>query len=446
MNIQEHFEIISLISGFIWLVILVLITGLLHSRNKENKLYTDFSFHIYFKLFAAVGYGIVYMLLFEGGGDTLAYWDGAINLNNLFWDSPFDFITELFSKPELSSIGERFNSTTGYPPGWIYREPESFFVSKVFVIFTFITFKSYWATSLILGFITALTTWKFYLAFEKLKLNHPNWLKFGILYMPSVAFWCSGISKDTMGFAALMLLMAQLLNNYHDKKSSSYKELLITLLSVFLIFQIRSYILVAMVPALLIGYSAILSRKNKENKLKKWTLKISFYALGAIFLFVFIRFSKGGTSIDNLLNEILVIQQDFANNETYGTNRYDLNITDYSASGIIRSIPMAIIAAFYRPFLWESFSPTMILNGLEGTLLFILTIQFFIKNYRKKLQMINNNEILTFSLIFILIMGFSVGFTSGLFGVLVRLKCIILPFLVILLSLKIPDTKLKIQD
>lgn len=446
MNIHEHFEIIPLLSGLIWLVILLLLTGLIHSRHQEERLYKDFSIHMYFKLFAAVGYGVVYMLLFEGGGDTLAYWDGAINLNNLFWESPGDFLTELFTTPDLSHIGARFNGNTGLPPGWIYREPESFFVSKVLVFFTFLTFKSYWATSLILGFLTALTTWKFYLSFEKFNLNHPNWLRFGLLYMPSVAFWCSGISKDTMVFGALMLLMAQLLNFYHNKEANNVKETTTTLLSIFLIFQIRSYILVAMVPALLLAYSTILSKRNQNNKVKKWTLKLSFYVLGALFLFGYVSLSSGGASIDNLLNEILVIQQDFANNATYGTNRYDLNISDYSTTGILRSIPMAIIAALYRPFIWESFSPTLILNGIEGSLLLILTFQFFFKNLGKKLQMINTNEILIFSFIFILIMGFSVGFTSGLFGVLVRLKCIILPFLVILLSLKIPNRKEKITD
>lgn len=446
MNILQHFELISLLSGFVWLIILVLIIGLIHSRKKENSLYSSFSIHAYYKLFSAVAYGIVYMLLFEGGGDTLAYWDGAVNLNQLFWHAPYDFFVELFSKPELNQIGVRFNTTTGFPPGWIYREPESFFVSKTLVFFTFITFKSYWATSLLLGFFTAMATWKFYLAFEKFNLNHRGWLRFGILYLPSVAFWCSGISKDTLVFAALMLLMAQLLNFYHKQHSNNWQNLVITALSIFFIYQIRSYILVAMVPALLIAYSTILSRQNKGNKLKKWTLKLSFYLLGAGFLFVFIRFSTGGLNLDNLLNEILVIQQDFANNPTYGTNRYDLNLSDYSTSGIIRSIPMAIIAAFYRPFLWESFSPTMILNGLEGTILIVLTIQFFLGSARKKLQLINRNEILMFSVVFILIMGFSVGFTSGLFGVLVRLKCIILPFLVILLSLKVIPTGEKSKE
>ncbi len=439
MNIEQHFEFIPLFSSLIWLIILVLISGLIYSQNKENPLFRDFSLHSFFKMFAAVVYGLVYMLVFEGGGDTLAYWDGAIALNNLFWESPVDFLHEIFSKPELSQIGLRFNSETGYPPGWIYREPESFFVSKILVFFTFITFKGYWATSLILGFLTALFTWNFYLAFEKLQVSNVKWLNLGILFLPSVAFWCSGISKDTLVFATLMLLMTQVLKLLDNKKSKTFLRIFMIIISLFFIFKIRAYILIAMVPALLVAYSTFVSRKHLNNPIKKWTLKFVFYCLGIIFLVLFVRFSSGGLSPDNILNEILVIQQDFANNSTYGTNRYDLNISDFSTSGILRSAPMAIIAAFFRPFIWESFSPTLILNGIEGTFMILMTFHFFLKNFRKKIRLINSNEILIFSFIFILVMGFSVGFTSGLFGVLVRLKCIILPFLIVLLSVKTPS-------
>ena len=50
--------------------------------------------------------------------------------------------------------------------------------------------------------------------------------------------------------------------------------------------------------------------------------------------------------------------------------------------------------------------------------------------------MIQSHELLLFAISFVLIMAFVTGLTSGLFGVLVRLRAPLLPFAIILLSLK----------
>jgi hypothetical protein len=49
---------------------------------------------------------------------------------------------------------------------------------------------------------------------------------------------------------------------------------------------------------------------------------------------------------------------------------------------------------------------------------------------------IRKNEFLLFSLVFILIIGFMAGFTSILFGVLVRIRAIILPFVYLILTVR----------
>jgi hypothetical protein len=53
-----------------------------------------------------------------------------------------------------------------------------------------------------------------------------------------------------------------------------------------------------------------------------------------------------------------------------------------------------------------------------------------------KIKKIRKNEFLLFSLVFILIIGFMAGFTSILFGVLVRIRAIILPFVYLILTVR----------
>ncbi|MEY3438831.1 MAG: hypothetical protein RL265_1416, partial [Bacteroidota bacterium] len=133
--------------------------------------------------------------------------------------------------------------------------------------------------------------------------------------------------------------------------------------------------------------------------------------------------------------EAAVISQDMANNQTYGTKRYDLGVTDYSVSGMVTAIPVAIIAGIYRPFIWESLSFSLILNGIESILLIYFTLRFFVSSkVLSRMKRISSNEFLVFAFFFALILAYFAGFTSILFGVLVRFKAPVLPFIVLILT------------
>ena len=60
--------------------------------------------------------------------------------------------------------------------------------------------------------------------------------------------------------------------------------------------------------------------------------------------------------------------------------------------------------------------------------------------------MIRENEFLLFSFFFVLIFGFITGFSSVIFGVLVRLRAPLLPFLALLLVIDSSDNKTEIED
>ena len=67
-----------------------------------------------------------------------------------------------------------------------------------------------------------------------------------------------------------------------------------------------------------------------------------------------------------------------------------------------------------------------------------LTIRFFISgNPFKKIKNIRKQEILVFAFIFTLFIAFMAGFTSVLFGVLVRIRAPLLPFFFLVLTASI---------
>jgi uncharacterized membrane protein YfcA len=132
------------------------------------------------------------------------------------------------------------------------------------------------------------------------------------------------------------------------------------------------------------------------------------------------------------------------NNKSYGTDRYDLGITDYSPVGLALAFPNSVLAGFYRPYIWEALSVSLILNGIESILIIYLTARFlFSGRVRQRIRRVRNHEFLVFAFFFALILAYFAGFTSILFGVLVRFKAPLLPFIVIVLTSYFREEKSK---
>ena len=191
--------------------------------------------------------------------------------------------------------------------------------------------------------------------------------------------------------------------------------------------------------ALAFTYSARLANKYRENRFAFYLIRI--FSFGVAILF----FNLQGDSLmkSEKLEEAATIQKDFSTNATYEGKRYDLGITDYSATGMLKAFVPAVIAGFYRPFPWESLSLTLILNGLEGAYFLYLTFMFFRSSALRKINLIRKHEFFIFAFFFSLLMAYMSGLTSGLLGVLVRFKAPLIPFLLLLLTI---DLKLVTKD
>ena len=96
-------------------------------------------------------------------------------------------------------------------------------------------------------------------------------------------------------------------------------------------------------------------------------------------------------------------------------------------------MPKAILYGIFAPFIWNSFTLTLIFNGLESMLFIYLVVLFFKRAPLRKIAFMRNNEFLTFALILVITLAYLTGLTAGLYGVLVRVRAPMLPFLALLL-------------
>lgn len=100
----------------------------------------------------------------------------------------------------------------------------------------------------------------------------------------------------------------------------------------------------------------------------------------------------------------------------------------------LRLVPLALITAFFRPFLFESFSPLQFLNSIEMTWLTVLFIQVVRRNsWSGLIQRVMSNPALVFSLTFCLVLALGTGLSTANLGTLSRYRAPMMPFFLLLL-------------
>ena len=424
-------------------VILFMFIYTKRQRNKDIDYYKYLIPAFLFKILFALINTLFYIIVYEGGGDSIYYFEAALKLNNLFWVNTYGYFQELFQSPEVRNLYKNFNIETGYPPRWIYDEEEGFFISKIASVFAFFTFKSYILMSLIFAYITTLASWRLFEMIRSYRL-HSDWhTALAVFFIPSLSFWCAGVSKDTVVFVSVCFLLYNLNKIISLNKDSSFRNWLVIFICFFVLLQVRSFMIITVFVPLALAYSARLTKKLHDQPFQRNAIKFLFGVAGFTVIVLFFQSEQA----QEFATEASVISQDMATNPNYGTNRYDLGITDYSPAGMVKALPVSIIAGFFRPYLWEALSLSLILNGIESVMLFYFTFRFIVnKNIFIRLKRIVSNEFLVFALYFSIILAYFAGFTSILFGVLVRFKAPVLPFLLLVLTAHYIDEKRKLPE
>ena len=416
--------------AILWMVIFLLIANSRRKKVKDEEIKKYYLRNVLFKFFFAISFAIVY-LVFYGGGDTTAYWDGAVTLNNLFLKSPSLYFEHLINEPSKELFFDHFDIETGYPPGWIFKEPEAWFICKLASIISFFTFKSYFAGTLVFAFLTAMASWRVFELILKLNAHKKHIAALCILFVPTVSFWCTGVSKDSVVFISILNLIYYVFDIMVLRNPIKLRHILIIVISIFFIYHVRSFILAAVIAPIFMSFGARLTKRYEKQFITKLLLR-SAILFGGIFLFLQF-FSSDFAS--EMVAEAELVQLDFTQNETYTGKRYEIVNTDASPVGLIRSVPESVFYGIYKPFIYESISPTLIMNGIESLLLMFLTIRFFFAgNLLIKIKKLRKEEILVFAFIFSLFIAFMAGFTSVLFGVLVRIRAPLLPFFFLVLT------------
>jgi hypothetical protein len=380
---------------------------------------------LYAKFGGAIFIGLIYQYYY-GGGDTFNFFTHAKIINSALGDSFTTWLklivhTPTDQAPEIYSYASQlywYNSTNDYAVGVI---------TAIIGLFTFTT---YLPTALLFAFISYTGIWAMYTTFVRLYPKMVKPLAIAFLFVPSTVVWGSGIFKDTICMFGLGWLTYCTFRIFVNK-DLSIKNLLLLVLSLYLIAVIKLYILLAFLPALGLWLLMTYSHRVSSPALR-FLLNIAFAGMvaGAFFLFAD-KFAAemNKYSLDKIAQTAARTQGwiSYVSDIQEGSG-YDIGKFDPTILGMLSKFPQGVVVTLFRPFIWEAKKPIVLLSSLEAMAFLYFTLLLIFKNGTKLIKWTRNDPNLFFFLVYSLIFAFAVGVSTGNFGTLSRYKIPCVPF------------------
>lgn len=377
-----------------------------------------------FKIIGAISLGFLYQFYY-GGGDTFNFHTiGSRVIWEAFWESPgkgFDL---------LLSRGEYLAGTYGYASKiFFYQDQSSFFVIRIATLFDLLTFSTYSGTAVLFALFSFVGSWAFFGAMYRQAPQLHLHTALAILFIPSVLFWGSGLLKDTVTFSCLGL-MTYSISNIFMRRYQKIGSIFLLVISAWIIFSVKKYILLCFLPAALLWIYA--DRLAKIRSLILKTLIIPVIAILLVgtgyFSIVLIGMDDPRYSLDKIAMTAQITAYDigFYSGKDAGSG-YSLGELDGTFTNMINKAPQAINVSLFRPYLWEIRNPLMFFSAIESFFFLGLTLYAIAKS-RSTIFKAMANPVVIFCFVFSLTFAFAVGVSTFNFGTLSRYKIPLLPF------------------
>ena len=380
------------------------------------------------KIVGAIILGIIYQFYYKGG-DTLNYWHQTTVINSSFDESFGTWFRMITASAEIYDVDVYKYTTQLY---WYGIKSPEYIISILGALIGLFTMTTYLPTAVIFAGLSFIGVWKMYVVFTKLYPRLTKHMAFAILFIPSVIFWGSGFMKDTITMTAIGWVTHFFYRIFFENKKVIFSAAWAVLI-LYIIYIIKSYILMAFLPAALLWGVGLLSYKIKDARLILF-VRYFLYASAIIGLVV-----VGGKLQTEMFGEYNVeslayksfVTRDYLfriSNEQDGSG-YTLGDMDPTLMGMLEKAPAGVNVTLFRPYLWEARKPIVMISALEALLYLVFTIVAIVRNNPiRMVQRIMADETLQFCLIFTLIFAFAVGLSTSNFGSLVRYKIPCLPF------------------
>ena len=363
-----------------------------HSGLNNKSIFILFAI----KVLVGVGYGVVCNYLFNQASDYITFDTlSKIETDNLF-HKPKLFFTDIFYS-NYKTYGDVFIANQSY-----WNDLPLNVILKILAFLNLINWGSFYISNLFLNFISFIGCAALYKVFKHIYSTQNLSILIGCFLLPSTLYFTSGVSKDLFVFAALCFFLHALY--FSVVNSFTPKRILILLISFLLLFMIRNYIAILLLPC---AFIFILCYKLKASAAKGFTV---FFLLAFITIAVMDYFQIK----NNPLNLITKRQDAFINLGKANTDfKYDT--LQPTLKSFAAAMPKSFRNVFLSPLPFE-FKSKITLVYFAEILCYYLLLFAVIFHHKK-----NNHDksFMIFTVVFSFILMMVIGYTITNFGALV---------------------------
>lgn len=372
------------------------------------------------KLTAGILLGIFYQVYF-GGGDAQLF------------QTQSDFVTEYAKVSPASYIRllltRKFESETLRTSMIYVWYSNSYFMVMLLSFLNFFTGGNIYLNGLYFSVFCFWGLWQLVNVLIRLypQLLFPAIIAF--LFFPSVVFWSSGISKETIYLGSLGWLIAVVLRLAYQLSNRIWLDFLSVIVAGYLLWKIKFYF-AALVFALLFGYGLVIYFNHRFGKLKKTKTKVMLFCILALVGALIVANWSEVFKLDYFAAQ-LIKSNAVLTDRSVGKPFIFFPDLEPTLAGFLWYSPAAVFHTFLRPFIWESNSLFYFVAALENIFIVLLLVLTLFNLVRSPLTVISLGAIVI--LIYVLVLAALLGLSTPNIGSLNRYRTAILPFLVFLL-------------
>ncbi|RYY48735.1 MAG: hypothetical protein EOO06_09255 [Chitinophagaceae bacterium] len=404
----------------LYFVLLLAIVIGIKKRNRQNKLIQQYLVKGFLcKMFGCLLYGLL-ILFYWGFGDTATYFKEILVIKQLL-NSGSISVVDVFFK-DYSFFREQFELRGAV-------NESGFLVVKIGLILSYLGFNSFLVCSMLMGTLALAGIFKL---FETFVSFAPRWHFFIaciVLFFPSINIYGSGILKDTLCYSALGWFFYSCINI--SRKQQVVASYAIILVSLYFIVVIKAYIIAGFAIPFIFFLIIGLVKKIEIKLFRLIAMPVLLLLVASIFYLGFDKINNalGEFAVEKITDNVSTLQNNYAELTENADSNFDIGEIEPSVLGIIKKMPVGMVATLYRPFLWEVRKPIMLLSALES--LFMLLFALYV--FKKTGPGYFFGRIISDPIVF-LCLGYSIIF-SGLvgisalnFGTLARYRIPVIPF------------------
>lgn len=364
----------------------------------------EWTFLYILKILAGVAIGWLSAYFYPQGSD---YWmihrESLINYEMLR-SEPVTFFTELFSSP-YGHFGGYFDSVGSY-----WTDLKNNLIIKTAAVVNIFSGGNYYVNSVFFNLPGFLAHIAIYRMFRRFYPNHSKALILGVFLLPSALYFTSGIHKDAFLFMGVAGFMYGWIS---PDKNISRKRWFLIILSFLLIALVRSYVLAALIPAVLAYRMGLRYGVSRANY-----FVYAFVLVGALLAHLFTDVSP--------VKVITEKQQAFLALPK-ARSQIRVDTLNGSPNSLLHALPTAAVNVGTQPRFWETHLPsTLIFPSIEW-FLYLLLIGAGILMYRRyQLPIQPLVTCVLFAIPLLLLIGFIVPNS----GSIIRYRALYLPYLI----------------